>query len=334
MSLRILILLCVLPMISVAQKGPKIKKYNMGAEYQINAIDFLDAKVGYAAGIRIVKTDTLEKGYYYVGVVLESETGGKKWTELLAVDNVQFMCLDMTSHGLGMVGGSSMQGLPQGAAYVTTDQGDTWKTAASGIRMEEELGIKSVQILTEKKVIATGRNCWQSNDGGQSWQLMSITHSGVQGTYFINPTEGFAVGAIGPFDQKLLFAASGNGGASWKEEAIVEGRQKVRDIFFVSNSVGFVLLSQSRLYRTVDGGETWDKIQLKSNTNARKVHFINEKVGFVIGLKGAILMSTNGGAKWKNYPIEHGVSINGISFVDHQTGFVAGSGGNVYLLKF
>ncbi|MBL7817679.1 MAG: hypothetical protein JNL70_21915 [Saprospiraceae bacterium] len=97
-----------------------------------------------------------------------------------------------------------------------------------------------------------------------------------------------------------------------------------KDIFFVSDSTGFLLKDYYALFKTANGGKTWTQLQGFSNNEiAEESYFINEKVGFVsvFGRPTArLLTTTDGGTTWENRIYNLNGTFNNIHFFDDKRG--------------
>ncbi len=94
------------------------------------------------------------------------------------------------------------------------------------------------------------------------------------------------------------------------------------------------------VYRTTDGGATWEELYSNANQIFYQLHMVNEQVGWILGdtVTGNVLLlkTTDGGATWTDYsdriPIDdignYGYGITAITFNSTgQTGFLAGAAG-------
>jgi hypothetical protein len=51
------------------------------------------------------------------------------------------------------------------------------------------------------------------------------------------------------------------------------------------------------MFRTNDGGTTWDQQDSHTEQNLRNVQFLDENTGYVVGDGGTILVTNNGGQR-------------------------------------
>ena len=93
------------------------------------------------------------------------------------------------------------------------------------------------------------------------------------------------------------------------------------DLFFITPDTGFVVGDSPLLFKTTDGGTTWNTINLNAPENLGAVHFPSKKVGYMNGFK-----TTDMGATWT--PLEDPeYSLNALYFINDTIGFHSFNGG-------
>src|SRR5687768_17568319 len=68
-------------------------------------------------------------------------------------------------------------------------------------------------------------------------------------------------------------------------------------VYFVNNKVGFASREHSYLYKTTDGGETWQEIPDISDA-IYSFFFLNENTGYIAGKHGVVFKTIDGGKSW------------------------------------
>ncbi len=165
--------------------------------------------------------------------------------------------------------------------------------------------------------------------------------------YFVSPTVGFYGNGAGK-----VFRTD-DGGVTWKTVMEKPGTY-VRALAFLDDKRGFVgnlgpesfpgVTDAQLLYRTDDGGATWQPVALPSPEGARGVcaidvlaldavnagHRLHRElvhVGGRVGGPAALFRSLDGGAAWTRLPLPPEIAmILDVKFLDVSTGFVfAGS---------
>lgn len=160
---------------------------------------------------------------------------------------------------------------------------------------------------------------FKTSNGGTSWsEPVEISTTDWASRLFAFPSGEFFVMRGNTFEMHTSYYHSDDYGTTWDlVETNIEG--KIRDMQFISEDIGFIktgnnsLWSQTNygfLYKTIDGGKTWNKIPSISLPGSR-VYFFSEQIGLMQDLiygEGQILLVTrDGGATWKEimYPYDY-----------------------------
>jgi len=206
-------------------------------------------------------------------------------------------------------------------------------------------------------------------NGGSSWT--SISNSGPINLFFINARKGYGIkgniiyryesDSIKHVDSipykfyspKLFFTPNKIGyaiyskvtvnpicnhiiksiddGDSWNALTI-DTTHNFIDLFFPSDTVGYLLCDSGRIYKTINGGQTWSVL----NTGyiyLNSLYFTDNNKGFVVGYSG-ILRTDDGGDIWQNQTLSN-VSPFYIKMINDTVGYItatSSSGSNNYTL--
>ena len=98
--------------------------------------------------------------------------------------------------------------------------------------------------------------------------------------------------------------------------------------FFDANR-GWALANFSKIFRTTNGGQNWNAINLSSNFNFYSMSFPSDSVGFV-GSDRWIYKTTNYGINWTTTYLGVNQSFTSIQFLNENTGFVLAIGGHFF----
>ena len=172
---------------------------------------------------------------------------------------------DLLSLGTGALSGvqfvSASHGWAVGLNRIvsTTDGGRHWNVQDRG-----RLGLVSVDFTDDWHGWAVGAGrVLATSDGGQHWRVLPEPCPAVRAVHFVSPSVGFAVAGgtqVGPFGGLLVpghggvVLATGNGGRTWRPVAAPAG---VQSVCFNTAERGW-LGAAGHLYRTADGGHSWD----------------------------------------------------------------------------
>jgi len=119
-------------------------------------------------------------------------------------------------------------------------------------------------------------------------------------------------------------------GAGWDtlpNAPIAKGRHD--DVFFVDQDLGWVVNGYGEIFRTTDGGGSWEPQLLEPSIYFRAVGFANPMKGWVGNLDGNPLLyaTTDGGATWTpmdNIPAPRPTGICGIWVVNESVVYACG----------
>lgn len=101
---------------------------------------------------------------------------------------------------------------------------------------------------------------------------------------------------------------------------------RIDDVFFLNSQLGWSAGSDGQIFKTTDGGSTWEVVSGISGY-LRCIEFFNEKIGYIGTLNAKFLRSTDGGETWVNLapsitPAPQ--SVCGISIADSLYAYAVG----------
>ena len=291
------------------------------------------------------------------GQILHTTDGFATWVEQFHdTSGLYLRCVGFASETRGWVGTTT----PGRQLLETTDGGTTW-TEVEGLPNTAPPFVCGLSVVNESVVYASGTNepglparMMRTTDGGASWQGFDMSEHAtlLVDTYFTDADNGWVVGGKAalpeppdPFDPrshiKPVVLRTHDGGRTWADKAAPLSAQFPLGewgwkIHFLSELVGFVSLEnfvQAAILKTVDGGETWTRIDVhdpQGNANLEGVGFLDENTGWVGGwgsrdfTKGFSSPTADGGQAWQDAN-EIGLFINRFRFFrDIPVGYASG----------
>jgi photosystem II stability/assembly factor-like uncharacterized protein len=211
----------------------------------------------------------------------------------------------------------------------SSDEGRTFNAVPSSV----DVGLNDVAVRGERiAIVGDQGTILRSTDGGRSFvrSNYSLRFREGQGegnmfdlysVQFIDKDKGYIVGDHG------LILATGNGGASWREQHSGTDAQ----LFHLSfrDDRGWVVGTGGTILHTNDGGRNWYPQRSGVKEDLNRVYFVDDRAGLITGDKGVLLRSDNGGATWERAAVNVAEPLFGMSFVDKKTGWVVGYGGRI-----
>lgn len=110
------------------------------------------------------------------------------------------------------------------------------------------------------------------------------------------------------------------------------GVQTNNCVFFINDTLGWIGRQDGRIYRSIDGGATWDQMQSGQSTSnyITAIQFVDTQVGYASCYGGGkVLKSIDGGLTWTSIAPEPLVFIRDLHFFDALTGVAVGGAGHV-----
>jgi photosystem II stability/assembly factor-like uncharacterized protein len=183
-------------------------------------------------------------------------------------------------------------------------------------------GFNSVSYITPTRVVAVANEgrILVSDDAGQTWTRQKInTYTDLQGVSFFGSDRGIVIG----FQAGEIFFTT-NGGALWQSATKSIGGDIANRVEFVSIDTAFVIGTSGRIYRSLDGGKTWNNLNSGTSTTLNNLVFVGSRLGYVVGDSGTILKTTNGGDTWQQQPSGTKWQLLAVDFIDAQNGVAVG----------
>ncbi len=175
----------------------------------------------------------------------------------------------------------------------------------------------------------TGSGSWVRQKAGTMAWLRSV--------FFLDHNRGWAVGSKG------TLLRTDDGGLNWKTRS-APTTAIVRDIFFLDDNNGWLVCEvnihelktneqpRTFLMRTTDGGENWNRVELKGidvNSVLVRAVFSRGGRGWAFGENGLIYTTRDSGETWTPLPSPTRRLLLGGIFVDDDRGWIVGAGATI-----
>jgi photosystem II stability/assembly factor-like uncharacterized protein len=186
--------------------------------------------------------------------------------------------------------------------FKSTDGGLTWQkqTAFSLSGTASDIAMGSAQNLA---IGGNSNSIVTSVNGGAGFTNYNISgaQTSTSGLFYKSPNDVIATG-------RRTFLSS-DAGLTWQEAgSIPSSATSYNNVFFLNNSLGWNI-SDAGLYKTTNGGTTWNKdlpFTFTVEGGLGVVQFTDANTGYVSS-KTALYKTTNGGGTWSALP-----SVNSI----------------------
>ncbi|MES2559124.1 MAG: YCF48-related protein [Bacteroidota bacterium] len=168
-------------------------------------------------------------------------------------------------------------------------------------------------------------------NGGTTW-TPKATQLGLEGLFFTDKNTGFAVGLSGKTGNAVMYKTV-DAGTNWSEINF-PFHGYFHDVFFLSPTTGFIVGDHGCIFKTVNGGNTWDSIPSGTRSILMSVSFTDSLHGLAVGgtfTNSIILKTANGGSSWTTVPIQDTTGfLQSIHFPSPLIGYIVGWKGEIF----
>ncbi len=191
-------------------------------------------------------------------------------------------------------------------------------------------GLYDTHFITENKGWIVGKygTVMHTGNGGESWDLQYYDSTKLfRSVFFIDENDGWVGG-------KNYLIHTVTGGDSW-EIQYLPAVFEMQDIYFINHDTGWVVGDYHRLFKTVDGGITWEADNSKYFYNPLyDIFFTDALHGHIVGGSSSyndayIYNTTDGGETWTFLSLEDIGQINAEWFISQDTGWICTSLGKI-----
>ncbi len=178
----------------------------------------------------------------------------------------------------------------------------------------------------------------------EPWDVKFLLPSGgFLDIYMASPNVGFVI-TLNSIYRTI------DGGSNWTRVAFSPRiNPEFTKVFFVDTNVGFVTGHDGILYKTTDGGQSWQQLPSNTNTAIWSIYFVDKDFGWIgTGITdnnsdGGIYYTQNGGRSWTRSTIpslggSNRIHVNYVGFANRSVGFafinhLTGATNRVSMLK-
>jgi photosystem II stability/assembly factor-like uncharacterized protein len=286
--------------------GNTWENLNSGMSSTIRQIGFFNSFDGFA----II-------GYYQTGSLIRSTDGGYTWHNDTLIDNGPFYKMWMSGSSCYLLNKSSQM-------MKTTNGGEDWELIDVPTITPYYNDLQFVNENTAYMCSSEGILV-KTNDGGVTWLNKSLVDEyDLRSLFFINENKGWLI----DYNGKTILRTT-TGGDDWTFTTLGDVYiYQPESIFFINEDEGFVTTDEGVIFKTINGGDTWEEFYTFPTGSYSKIYFVSETEGWYKSGYG-IYHTYDGGISWVNGQSFSNTALRSLFFLNNDKGWLGGGRGLV-----
>ncbi|MBN1560784.1 T9SS C-terminal target domain-containing protein [candidate division KSB1 bacterium] len=121
-------------------------------------------------------------------------------------------------------------------------------------------------------------------------------------------------------------------GADWEIVSPMPAPFDFRDLFFLNQDTGWVVGDAGAIYKTTDGGGSWQQLNTPTREELHCLYFFDELNGWIGGganYDAQLFRTTDGGESWRRVSLPISTKLLALTFVNSQLGFAGNTHGHI-----
>ncbi len=241
-----------------------------------------------------------------------------------------------------------------GSIIKTSDGGKTWVNNSNSLFDAAQISLGYVQYKAVNNMIFTaGATIYQSTDQGTSinntlFTDPNVNSGGITGFTMVGTTRAFAISyRFSPsVDRTVIFRSLNANSASPVWDTVKTFPQgtlapQLRNIKFANQDTGYVCGNRGKVYRTINGGNTWTDISPDTTINSNGtatytgLSVVDGKTVFISGTSRKLFKSIDAGQTWTDLtlpvptaasPVNSFTGLTNIIMNDANSGYIQAGG--------
>ena len=230
--------------------------------------------------------------------IAATRDGGETWALIGVPTREEVRDVSFSADNLGYVLDAA------GGVFRTTNGGGRWSILDVGVT-DPPLAVYAPNAQT---VLLIGpRGVLRSTDGGETFSRHSDSDVRVR---TLTDVDRAGSGAMVVFGPRVITMSTNNGRTFRRIVRPTQGAE-VASVDFASPRIGYVLETDGRLYKTVNGGRKWAEVIGAGYTTGRQLAFGSARSGWLTTAEfpSTVLRTTDGGQSWHPQVIGNGGEV-------------------------
>lgn len=239
--------------------------------------------------------------------------GGETWQELSRISSAIYDFYFLNEN-IGFITGE------YGATFKTEDGGTTWTPIFFQDGYVGNTSLYGIYFEDSNIGFATGARgrIIKTSDGGLTWEGNSLFYKDINQIKVFESGVGYA--QVGKDYYK-----TNDHGDNWTYVSTANHYSYCSGFFFVDENTGYsigggTLSISGDVFKTTNGGMTWNKLDITVDEGLSSIYFINEDIGFISGgfNRKKVMKTFDGGNTW-NQVLD--TEFGNIQFLNYQVGY-------------
>ncbi|MFU8859655.1 MAG: T9SS type A sorting domain-containing protein [Cyclonatronaceae bacterium] len=217
----------------------------------------------------------------------------------------------------------------EGILVTSVDGGDSWNMEWTGAYVTNSIGFESSEI----GYVFFNYARYRTQDGGKNWTKQLIGSDEFAG--IVHPPGAFYADGVWFFRDNAGYVSK-NENVETGLATFIRSPDFSRFNYITRHTTGLYLLSNNRIYRSQDEGNTLSPVFSSAvNEDSRnRIHFVGENAGFGVFLRDQI-RTQSAGDNWEVVTafIQHearAFHFSDLIYIDQQTAYAVGADGGLY----
>lgn len=216
-----------------------------------------------------------------------------------------------------------------GEVGTSGDTDDVFKTIDGGISWVQKSpaftdDLYCIDFVNENLGFVSGgfnsKGVFRTQNGGDTWEeVLDASFGEVQ---FLNSQVGYGRTVGNAFNK--IYKTS-DSGTTW--QLVYEVEEDINSIYFLDESIGYLVGDDALMMKTSDGGTSWSEISVPYDYY-EKVKFYNEGLGYIVDDSDHLYKTRNGGLSWEHVRLFRN-KLSSIEFTADNSIYVSAGGGTI-----
>ncbi len=147
--------------------------------------------------------------------------------------------------------------------------------------------------------------------------------------FFLTSNTGYVTAKDSLNNNVILF--TNNGGNNFVTN-IASAEYLYRDVYFTSDSVGYICCSEGKILKTMNYGVSFAELITPTTSDLADIQFINDSCGYCVGENGTCIYTSDYGNTWTSDSINTTYNLKKIQMFSMDNGYILSNSYNAFAI--